>query len=38
MTPAGKPGQKTVIAYKSLAFDKPLEESFFSVENMTKIR
>ncbi len=38
MIPAGKPGQKTVIVYKSLLFDKPLEESFFSVENMTKIR
>ena len=38
MIPAGKPGQKTVIAYKSLIFDKPMDESFFSVENMTKIR
>lgn len=38
MIPAGKPGQKTVITYHSLVFDKPLEESFFSVENMTKIR
>lgn len=38
MIPAGKPGQKTVIAYKSLIFDKPVDESFFSVENMTKIR
>lgn len=38
MTPSGKPGQKTIISYQSLTFDKPLEESFFSVENMTKIR
>lgn len=38
MIPAEKPGQKTVIVYKSLIFDKPVDDSFFSVENMTKIR
>ncbi len=38
MTPAGKKGQKTEIVYKSLEFDKPLADSFFTTENMTKVK
>jgi outer membrane lipoprotein-sorting protein len=38
MTPAGKKGQKTQIAYKTLLFDKPLEDAFFTTENMKKIK
>ncbi|HRI60191.1 MAG TPA: outer membrane lipoprotein-sorting protein [Saprospiraceae bacterium] len=38
MTPVGKPGQKTEIVYKSLLFDTPLEDSFFTTENMTKVK
>lgn len=37
MFPADKPGQKTEIVYKNMVFDKPLDDSFFSTENMTKI-
>ena len=37
MTPAGKPGHRTVIAYNSLVFDQPLADSFFTTENMTRI-
>ena len=38
MTPADKKGHKTEIVYKSLEFDKPLAESFFTTENMTKVQ
>lgn len=38
MIPAGKKGQKTEIIYKSLEFDKPLADGFFSTENVTKIK
>jgi outer membrane lipoprotein-sorting protein len=38
MTPAGKKGHKTEIVYKLLEFDKPLADSFFTTENMTKIK
>lgn len=38
MTPEGKKGQKTEIVYKTLEFDKPLSDSFFTTENMTKVR
>ncbi|MEY3369238.1 MAG: hypothetical protein RI973_2393 [Bacteroidota bacterium] len=37
MTPAGKRGHRTVIAYNSLVFDQPLADSFFTTENMTRI-
>ncbi|MFN7116164.1 MAG: outer membrane lipoprotein-sorting protein [Saprospiraceae bacterium] len=36
--PADKPNQKTRIEYLSLEFDKPMQESFFSVQNMKKIK
>lgn len=36
--PADKPNQKTVIEYIALEFDKPIKESFFSVQNMKKVK
>lgn len=37
MTPEGKKGHKTTILYKNLVFDKPLEDDFFTIGNMTKV-
>lgn len=36
--PADKPGQKTVMTTKSIQFDIPIEESFFSTQNMKKVK
>ncbi len=36
--PADNRDQKTVIDYKSLQFDTPIEESFFSIQNMKRVR
>ena len=36
--PADKPGQKTVILYNDMIFDEPLNESFFSMQNMKRVR
>ncbi len=36
--PADKPNQKTRIEYLSLEFDKPMQASFFSVQNMKKVK
>jgi outer membrane lipoprotein-sorting protein len=38
MTPVDKKGHKTIIRYKSLVFDKPLEDSFFSTDNMKRVK
>jgi hypothetical protein len=38
MIPAGKKGQETVIIYNSAIFDKPIEDSFFTTDNMKKVR
>jgi outer membrane lipoprotein-sorting protein len=38
MTPADKKGHKTVLIYNSLVFDKPIEDSFFTSQNMTKVQ
>ncbi len=38
VVPADEEGQKTMVEYLSLAFDKPIKESFFSVQNMKRIR
>lgn len=38
MIPAEHPDQKTVIIYKSMDFDTGLDESFFSIQNMKRIR
>jgi outer membrane lipoprotein-sorting protein len=36
--PADKKGNKTIIEYLSLEFDKPIEGEFFSVQNMKRVR
>lgn len=38
MIPADKQGHKTVLLYNSLVFDTPIEDSFFSTQNMTKVK
>jgi outer membrane lipoprotein-sorting protein len=38
MIPADKPNQKTVIRYAEAKFNMPIEESFFSVQNLKNIR
>ena len=38
MTPADKKGHQTVIEYKDMEFDKPIADSFFTTENMTKVK
>ena len=38
MIPADNPNQKTIIEYQELEFDIGLEESFFSMQNMKRIR
>ncbi len=38
MVPADEPGNKTVVEYLELAFEVPLEASFFSVQNMKRLR
>jgi len=36
--PAEKPGHKTILEYKSLEFDKEIEDEFFSTRNMRRLR
>ncbi|HLF53079.1 outer membrane lipoprotein-sorting protein [Flavobacterium sp.] len=38
MVPANKKGNKTVLLYNSLVFDTPLEDSFFTTQNITKVK
>lgn len=38
MVPADKKGHKTVLIYNSLVFDTPLEDSFFTIQNITKVK
>ncbi len=38
MIPADKPGQKTVMEYISIEFNIEVEESFFSQQNMKRVR
>ena len=38
MIPADHPEQKTVIVYKRLDFDIPLNDEFFSIQNMKRVR
>ncbi|MCC5918623.1 MAG: outer membrane lipoprotein-sorting protein [Cryomorphaceae bacterium] len=38
MIPEDKSDQKTVLHYKTAVFDEPMEESFFSVQNLRSIR
>ncbi|HEU4901724.1 MAG TPA: outer membrane lipoprotein-sorting protein [Flavisolibacter sp.] len=34
MLPAEKPGQKTVMIYNAIQFNRPLEDVFFTTEKM----
>lgn len=38
MIPTNKKGNKTVMIYNSLVFDTPLDDSFFSTQNVTKVK
>jgi outer membrane lipoprotein-sorting protein len=38
MVPASKKGNKTVLIYNSIVFDAQLEDSFFSTQNITKVK
>lgn len=38
MVPANKKGNKTVLLYTSLVFDTPLDGSFFTTQNITKVK
>lgn len=38
MIPADKRNQKTELIYKQILYDRPLEESFFAIENMKKLK
>jgi len=38
MIPADKPEQRTIIEYKNLVFDKAIDDSFFSQQNMKKVQ
>lgn len=38
MIPADEPGKKTVIEQLDLVFDEPIETSFFSIQNMKRVR
>jgi len=37
MIPADKKNQKTVIVYKSIVFNKPISDSFFTIENVKQL-
>lgn len=36
--PADKPGQKTTLEYLALSFDQPIQDAFFTVQNMKKVK
>lgn len=36
--PADEPGNKTIVEYLTLEFEVPIDESFFSVQNMKRVR
>ncbi len=38
MIPADKPGNKTILEYSSIIFDKPISDRFFSQQNMKKVK
>jgi negative regulator of sigma E activity len=38
MIPRDEPGNKTVLTYEAATFDEPLDDSFFSEQNMKRIR
>lgn len=38
MIPADKPGNKTILEYSDIVFDKPINDRFFSQQNMKKVK
>lgn len=38
ITPADDPGNKTTLEYKSIVFDKPIENVFFTLRNLKNLR
>lgn len=38
MVPADKRGNKTILIYKELVFDKPIGDNFFTTQNMPKLQ
>lgn len=38
MVPADKPNHKTEIIYKNIVFDEPIDDSFFSLANMSRVQ
>lgn len=38
MIPADKEGHKTILIFEEIDFDAPLKESFFSIQNMKRVR
>ena len=38
VVPADEPGKKTIIEYLRLEFDRPLDDSFFSMQNMKRVK
>lgn len=38
MTPSDKKGNKTVLIYNGINFDEPMEDAFFTVQNMKKVK
>jgi outer membrane lipoprotein-sorting protein len=38
MIPTDKKGNKTVLIYNSIVFDQPLDDAFFTVQQMTRIK
>lgn len=38
MSPVDKPGNKTVLTYQAARFDEPIADSFFSEQNMKRVR
>lgn len=38
MVPADKPGNRTIIRYSTITFDRPIDEGFFTTQNMPRVR
>ncbi|MBL4577817.1 MAG: outer membrane lipoprotein-sorting protein [Flavobacteriales bacterium] len=38
MVPEEEEGKKTIMTYKSMEFDKPIEDNFFTTQNMKRVR
>ena len=38
MVPADKPGHKTIMTYSSIVFDKPIDDAFFTPQQMTRLK